>query len=280
MLFSPLSHEARVAQRRIYRQFLAERDGVPDRKTWTLSRREQTMARFSKPLPRLRELDRALFLQEYAHFRPQRAMTSEASLLMALVKLNAAEAYGVSQTFELATQRALTGPDDVELVMHMEEAYHTRILLSASLLYGIEITQPFTPPLILRGLIAAIGHSPDPLSRPLLMAGEIVGATTFLNVLQAVPRIIRHDSELRDALEERLIEVLIDEIGHISFNRLMLNAAGLQHARWLLPLVARGVAEVVPVLRSLRLTTSADDATSITTSPRLPEAVRRAAFVV
>ncbi|MEY4583394.1 MAG: hypothetical protein RL701_8097 [Pseudomonadota bacterium] len=279
-IFSPLPMSERRTQRVAYRRFLNERDGIPNPATWTLSRREERMARYTRPLPRLREIDSALFLREYASFRPVQPMTSEASLLMALVKLNAAEAYGVSQTFGLATERAETGPDDVELLMHMEEAYHTRILLSAALLYGLQITEPRRPPAVLRALIVGIGRAPDLLSRPLLLAAEIVGATTFLNVLCAVPTILKHDPELRDAVEERLIEVLVDEIGHISFNRMVLGRAGLLRARMLLPLAAQGVAHSVPILRSLGMKTTAADANTITTSARLPELVRRAAFVV
>jgi hypothetical protein len=147
-------------------------------------------------------------------------------------------------------------------------------------LYGIAIHEPFTPPAALRALIVALAKAPEQLSRPLLLAGEIVGAVTFLNVLCEVGKILKHDPELRDAIEERLIEVLIDEIGHISFNRMLLSAAGLRHARCLLPLVARGVAQAVPVLRALGLSTSSRDANHVTTSARLPEAVRRGAFIV
>jgi hypothetical protein len=48
----------------------------------------------------------------------------------------------------------------------------------------------------------------------------------------------------------------------------------------LLPLAAQGVAHSVPILRSLGMKTTAADANTITTSARLPELVRRAAFVV
>jgi hypothetical protein len=281
-VFSPLSTEAQRASRDAYREFLIERDGPADLENRILARREERMARYVHPLPRLREIDRALFLSQYRKFDPRGTMSREALLLMALVRINGAEAYAVDEHFDTAYQRALRSHhehDDIDVLLHIEETYHTRILLSSAVLYGLDITEPYVPPLSLRALIGSITRGPDVLSRPLILAGEIVGTVTFLNLLHATRDILRHDPELRDAIEERLTEVLIDEIGHISFNRMLLGPAGLLRARLLLPLVAAGSAATVPVLRAIGLRTLADDATTVTTSARLPEAVRRAAFV-
>jgi len=227
----------------------------------------------------LRDLDRAQFHAQYARFEPTRPMPREALLLMALIKTNAAEAYGVTQTFDMVHQRAIRGQDDVELLLLVEETYHTRILLSSAVLYGIEIKAPYAPPLGLRTLIGSVSLAPPALSRPLVLAGEMLGALTFLKLLDAARDILRDDPELRDAVEERLIEILIDEIGHVSFNRMLLGAAGLQTARLLLPLVARGLSNLVPEMRAIGLRTSLEGASTLTTLPSLPAAVRRAAFV-
>lgn len=278
-VFSPMRDGARDEARAAYRQYLLARDGTPDVVRRTLSRREQGMTHYERPLARVRELDRSLFLEQYARFDPKRSMSREAMLLLALVRINGAEAYAVGQAYHLAYQRALTGEDDMEVLLHIEETYHTRILLSASRLYGLDINAPYRPPLSLRALIGSICRGPELLSRPLTLAGELVGTVTFLNLLYAARDILKHDPELRDAIEERVTEVLIDEIGHISFNRMLLGAAGLSRARWLLPMVATGSALAVPVLAAIGLRTLSDDVATVTTSARLPEAVRRAAFV-
>jgi hypothetical protein len=122
-------------------------------------------------------------------------------------------------------------------------------------------------------------RGPEWIARPLVLAGEIVGTITFLNLLFAAREILKHDPELRDAIEERVTEVLIDEIGHISFNRMLLGPGGLARARALLPLVAAASAATVPSLRAIGLRTIADDAATVTTSARLPAAVRRASFI-
>ena len=280
-VFSPMQPDEQRSKRSDYRQFLIERDGTPDLERRTLTRREAGMARYTSPLSRLREIDRALFQRQYARFSPKCQMPAEAALLMALVKINGAEAYAVEQNYDLVRDRHLRrqGEDDIELLLHIEETYHTRILLSSAALYGLSIDAPFRPPAGFRALITSITRGPERLSRPLVLAGEIVGMITFTNLLHAARDILKHDPELRDAIEERVTEVLIDEIGHISFNRMLLGPAGLALARQLLPLVAAGSAQAVPVLGALGLKPSAAGAADITSSARLPAAVREAAFL-
>ncbi|HYO96340.1 MAG TPA: hypothetical protein VER33_17600 [Polyangiaceae bacterium] len=278
-VFTPMKRAARPQQRLAYRSFLADRDGVPDLEQRTLSRREESLSRFLRPLAAERELDRAAFYAQYERFDPTSPTSPETLLLLTLVKVNAAEAFGVNSTYEQARSRADANEDDLEVVLLIEESYHTKILLSSARLYGMDVQAPYTPPTALRTLIGGIAHTPEFLSRPLILASEIFGTLSFLKLLQAAGTVLKHDPELRDAVEERLTEVLIDEIGHVSFNRMCLGHAGLAQARVLLPLVARGLRNAIPEFAALGIDLSCDGAEQITTSTHLPEAVRRAAFV-
>jgi hypothetical protein len=279
-LFSPLAADLQRAQLTAYRHFLAERDGTPNSEMRTLSRREEGMPRFEKQtLSRARAIDHTLFREQYAKFDPKRPTPPEALLLLALVKINAAEAYAVNLVYDDVCRRAVRTQDDMELLVHIEETYHTRILLSSAVLYGLELTEPYKPAASLRAIVGAIAHGPQMIARPLTLAGEIVAALTFLNLLDAARKILKHDPELRDAVEERLIEVLTDEVGHISFSRLLLGPAGLKQARFLLPIVAEGSAHAEPILGVLGMRPSSDGGDMLTTSARLPDSVRRAAFV-
>lgn len=47
----------------------------------------------------------------------------------------------------------------------------------------------------------------------------------------AARTILKHAPSVRDAIEEHLIEILIDEIGHVSFQRLSMGRAGLTLTR-------------------------------------------------
>jgi hypothetical protein len=114
---------------------LADRDGIIDVEKRTLSRREEGMTRYAKPLSRIRDVDRSIFEAQYASFDPKLPTPAEAMLLVALVKVNAAEAYGVNTNYERAARRFSRLEETLELTLLVEESYHTRILLSTAVLY-------------------------------------------------------------------------------------------------------------------------------------------------
>jgi len=93
-------------------------------------------------------------------------------LLLALVKVNSAEAYGVARNFQRTMDRALKNNDDAELRTLCEEGYHTRILLSSANRYGIAVHEPYRPPSALRVLIGGIATAPMAIARPLTLAGD------------------------------------------------------------------------------------------------------------
>lgn len=278
--FAAMPPEVRRAQRKQYRAFLAERDGEVDFNRRTLTRREARMRVYERPLPRLRSMDERVFAQQYAGFDPSRRSTPEMLLLLALVKVNAAEAFGVTKTFGKMMKRALQDDDDLEPVLLIEETYHTRILLSSANLYGIEVESAYVPPSALRVLIGGIANTPESISRPLTLAGEILGTLLFANLLTIARKVLKDDPELADAIEERIIEVLVDELGHISFNRMCLGPVGLAQARVLLPLVARGMAGFSPELQALGAMPNNPllELPKIADPARLPEIVRSQAF--
>ena len=277
-LFSPLPVDSRRENRASYRQFLADRDGVLDLERRTLSLREQKMERHLRPVPDPRPIDRALFDKQYADYDPRVETSPEMLLLLALVKTNAAEAYGVTQVIDRTCKRLMSGQeDDVEVVLLVEETYHTKILLSTSRLYGLEVMAPFTPKAAFKMLIGSIATLPELLARPLTLAGEIIGTIMFMNLLRASERILKDAPELRDAVQERVIEILVDELGHVSFNRMCLGKAGLAQARALVPLVALGLRNAIPEFSALGLVPSPD--TRAIAPASLPDVVRRTAYL-
>jgi hypothetical protein len=280
-IFRPVPVEARRENLAAYLRFLNARDGAMDLEKRQLSRREEGMLHFEKPLPRIREMDRDLFATQYDSYDPGVKMPLEMVLLLALVKMNGAEAFGVNANYEKVLQRALKSDDPLELMLLIEETYHTRILLSAALSYGIELKSAYKPPTALRALIGVIGISPTFFMRPLTLTAELLGVSVFLKMLEQTRVILRHDPELRDAVEERLCEILTDEIGHVSYNRLSMGAAGLAQARVLLPVVAATLAGTLPELKVLGVAFSAleGELTSLATTKRLPEQVVRSAFI-
>src|SRR5947209_3958121 len=106
-IFRPVPPQARRENLAAYQRFLAERDGAMDIEKRQLSRREERMVRYERPLSRIREIDRALFAAQYASFNPKVETPPELLFLIALVKINAAEAFGVNQTYEKVLRRAI-----------------------------------------------------------------------------------------------------------------------------------------------------------------------------
>jgi hypothetical protein len=277
--FSPLSTDARRSLRAGYREFLAARDGAPDLERRTLARREESLRRFLASTPPEPRPDRALFDAQYREYDPRRDTSRELLLLLTFVKINAAEAYGVERVYDDAMARAKRGEDDLEILVILEERYHTQILGSAARLYGFETGAPYRPTRGLKALIGGIARAPQAMSRPLVLASEIAGVLTFLRLLRATRDVLRDDPATRDALEERLIEVMIDEVGHVTFNRICLGAVGLAQARAMLPLVAIGTADAIPEARTLGVLPVSHRDFADFTLDALPAEVRAKTFV-
>jgi hypothetical protein len=275
-IFTAVPADARAEKRREYRHYLRERDGVPDLAAHTLSKREATMQRFL--VAGARSIDMDVFERQCARFDPKCPTSPEELLLLALVKVNAAEAWGVDQTLDAAMARARRSEDDTEVMLLLEEFYHTKILLSSARLYGIDLVEASKPHVAVRALVKAIATLPEPFARILTLAGEIIGVIAFTNLLDVTRRVLRGAPVVRDAIEERLHEILIDEIGHVSFLRLCMSEVALTQTKRLLPLVAFGVARGVPEVAVLGAGPTAPLECVATLERRLPRAVATSAF--
>ncbi len=280
-IFRPIPEATRRENLAAYHRFLVARDGTMDLEKRQLSHREDGMARYETRLPRIREIDRDLFAKQSGSFDANAEMSPEMLLLLALVKINAAEAFGVDKSYDGVLRRALKNDDPCELILLCEETYHTRILVSTALSYGVELTSAYQPPTSLRTLISAIGLAPPFFSRPLVLASEVLAVLMFLNLLEKSRVVLGHDPELRDGVEERLCEIITDELGHMSFNRACIGPAGMAQARMLLPVVALGMSGAFPEMKALGTMSSASDGevASLAKGSRLPEQVVRSAFI-
>ncbi len=280
-LFAVAPKDFRAAKLAEYAQYLRDRDGEMDVEAQTLAKREATIATYETPPAALRDMDAAEFSRQYTAFDRRTPPAPEMLLLLALVKVNSAEAYGVSQNFQRTMARALRNDDDAELRILCEEGYHTRILLSAANRYGIELREPYRPPSALRILIGGIASAPMALARPLTLAGEILATLMFIKLVDANRRVLRHDPETRDAIEQRLLEIATDERGHITYNRLHCGTAELAQTRLILPITARIMATTFPEVVALGAFPAEvlSELPLLTDPRRLPEPVRRQAFV-
>jgi hypothetical protein len=278
-VFRPVPAPARREQLEAYGAFLRERDGEPDFERRTLSRREPSAQAFEGTSLRYdRPFATAIFEAQHRRYDRRRPTPDEVALLLVFVKINSNEAYGV----ERVTRKPPRGDDlaaRLERLVLLEESYHTRLLLSATAHFGVRVTEPAPPAPTTRAIVAAIAGLPETASRPVTLVGEILGILAFLRLVGAVRRVFRDHAAIRDALEERVTEVLIDEVGHMSLNRLLAAPGTFLALRALLPLVAMGTRGALPEAESLGiLPVPPREAVSFDASD-LPAEIRRRAFI-
>ena len=163
--------------------------------------------------------------------------------------------------------------------MLAQENYHTQLLVSAADLFHVQVPGPLPPLIALRLLITGVAHTPPSIMHPLSLAGEILGVALFLRLLRATRTTLREHPELRDAMEERVMEVCTDEIGHLSYNRLMVGPFGMAMTRWLLPMMVAGFRRTMPELDALSGGPVTMRELAGLSFDDLPEAARRHAFI-
>jgi hypothetical protein len=264
-----------------YLDFLEQRNGTrepnlpyPRREDW-LSQMQKCTVRYAGTI------DPAKFEKQYATPTRQ-GMDLTLAALLAFVKVNAGEAYGVEVVTRRRHGRKPRGLfERVERLVGQEETYHTRILLGATRQFDVPEPQgAWRPSLPLQLTIGALAFSPKSLFHPVLLGSEVAGVFTFNWMLSRVGELFGDQPQLCETLEARLLEILIDEIGHIAFNRMAVGPLGMASARALVPLIADGVGGRTVEFRMLGWNRGMLDTLDHFDLGLLPEEVRRRAFFV
>lgn len=264
-----------------YRAWLTERNGAD------FATREARMREVfdATRAPTVLAIDGERVNRNYAAFSERDVGAKELALL-AFVKMNAGEAWGVDCVSKArAKQREVPGiATEVEHVITREEHFHTRLLVGAAGHFAgadgqrLNITGAWVPPAALRVLIGGLVWAPKWAFHPLLLASEVAGVFLFDWALRRVATVFADAPAVRESMEARLTEVLIDEVGHITFNRLMVGEAGRAVARELTPQVAWMTRVMMPEVVALGL--GDEDVAKLESFDllALPAEVRRRAF--
>ena len=267
----------------VYLDSLLQRDGPIDPHTGRLPLRETSLEHMNaSPVRYAGQVSQAHFNRLYTNFSASDPDLSPALLLLLLFcKMNAGEAYGVRVVKAVHAERWRQSQDLTSRAISFaqeEEEYHTRILVGASHYFNIQVQDTYTPPLALKVLIGSLAYAPKFLFYPILYGAEVAGVYVFNWTLNHVRSLVPDQPELAEALEQRLIQVLIDEVGHVAFNRLVLSETGRQVGRFLTAQTVKGLPLMTPELRAAGFDASALRGFARFDFGDLPEQVRRSGF--
>jgi len=210
-------------------------------------------------------------------------LSEEELAVLAFVKVNAGEAYGV-EIVTAARERYHRRDEPlyrVERVLGREETYHTRMLLGVTNHFGdLDLGDGWRPPLPLKVLIFALAKAPAAIFHPILLGAEYAGVYTFNWLLERTKSLFPDQPDVRESMERRLIEILIDEVGHVAYNRIAVGNAGLRVARSLSAQVTKSQDVMNPEAVALGFNADARSGVTDFDHRQLPEEVRRRAFFV
>jgi hypothetical protein len=228
------------------------------------------------------EISQSDFDRLYVGWRESAAdLTPELLLLLTFCKMNAGEAYGVRIVRAVHERRQKGEPDLRERVIQFaeeEEEYHTRILLGATNHFSVQAQSAYFPKLALRVLIHSIAYAPRPLFHPVLYGSEVAGVYVFNWTLNQIPSFVTGQPKLQEALEQRLVDILIDEVGHVAFNRLAMGQQGLGLGKVLAGQTVRGMTWITPELAAMGFDRNVEKEFAHFDLHNLPEEVRSNSF--
>ncbi len=281
--YDPIDESHRQALLEKYIDFLNTRNGGIDANSGTLPHRETSLNQMNASELRFRgQINQNVFSQLNARFEANApGLTPEMLLLLAFCKINAGEAYGVEVLRPVYTRRIDQETQallQVSLYALEEEQYHTRILVGAARHFDIQVPATYTPKLALKILIHSMVYTPKNLFHPILFGAEVSGIYMFNWLMLALKKYIPNQPELVEALEQRLIEIMIDEVGHITFNRLVMGNSQRALGRFLARQTVQTHPQMTTELSAMEYAPARDKDFERFDYLSLPEEVRQRSF--
>jgi hypothetical protein len=220
-LFTPLPPLLRRRLNDDYVAFVRERDGEPDLAARTLAKREAWFEALQRrPAPactgaRVAPSDFA------AWHRGERSLRDASPLtiwLVAIARANEGEGWGVDYLldrggFQGLGRGGVLKPRDFA---DLEETYHTRIFREIVRLFGLDF-ELREPPAPIQHSVKVMAHLPERLSFILLAAGELMGTVAFLRLARWGDELLAEQADVQARVRALLDEVLIDEVGHVTY---------------------------------------------------------------
>ncbi len=246
-VFDPIPDAERAAFEARYLTQLRARDGLPVLSTRTFTVREalfrdlveNPVRRAGRPV-----VDPQVFARNHLLHEPEPGLDEPTLWALCMAKVNRGERHGVD--YKLARKGySPGGADDPFVYIEIEETYHTRMLLDALRVVGVEVE--LVPPRgVTRWVVEVFGVAPRYLSDVVALDAELIGLAMFKLLLEKARALFADQPAPLARIESLLQGIIVDEIGHIHFLRSRLGPARLAVARTMFPLVARGLLDDNP----------------------------------
>ncbi|OJT25732.1 hypothetical protein BO221_07705 [Archangium sp. Cb G35] len=247
-LFTPLTPTQKADFHRRYLAYLRGRDGEPQWQTHTFSVREAFYQRIDqRPVRRTGApvVSQDVFDHHHVRYRPGEKLDEPTLWALCVAKTNRGERFGVEYAHRIGTAERNGDPGNPTTYIGIEEFYHTRILRDVLRVIGLEM-EMLDPSLTQQWLIKTMARLPKKLGLPLILCGEITGVAMFQLLLNKARELFADQPGPLARIEELFAQIMVDEVGHVHYARSQLDAPGLTIAKWLLPLVARGIVDGMP----------------------------------
>jgi hypothetical protein len=220
-LFTPLPPAERRALGEAYLRFVRERDGEPDLARRTLARREAWFERLratSLPPWTGERIDPLAFKQWHLGERSLHDASPLTVWLVAIARANEGEEWGVDYLLDRGGFQGLGkgGTLQPRDFADLEETYHTRIFKEIVRLFGLDF-ELRPPPRPIQQSVKLMAHLPESLSFTLLAAGELMGTVAFLELAERAGRLLHDQPVVLACIRDLLDEILIDEVGHVTY---------------------------------------------------------------
>ncbi len=249
-VFSPLPPEERLSQQQAYLAWLRTRDGRPAVANLQLSHREAYFEAIdATPLHWQGHVPHDEFNAVMKDAAALPSASPMAVWMATVAQVNEGEQFGVRKGME---RYAKEGPkdDDPMVFVELEEFYHTRILVDTLRTLGAEVSIP-NPRGAFLMLLLVLSTLPRFISDIFVLVAEVMGTLIFTELRRQARTLFGTESEAARRIHSLLDEILIDEVGHVSYVRSKLNPFQMFLSRAVVLVLAPVFLRMVPPARYL-----------------------------
>lgn len=251
-VYEKLSRSERQNLQNGFLAYVRQRDGEVDlAREWLSHREAYFQQNKAEPVRSNRQIDRAKFTRNLSTTKIDPDLDEVMLWLLATAKANRSERYGIeiSKRTRLGGVKASLNTPLVYLTV--EEFYHTRVLLDAVKVFGLDIQ--IEPPasrfnrLAIQGMV----YLPEKVSAPLALAGEVLGVIAFTLLRDKAAELFANEPQVVERVQSLYDQILIDEIGHVAYARASNGWLGLKVAELIQPVLVKTMLREVPELVKL-----------------------------